>query len=81
MVKWGQIWCLFVFQVIEWSGPVTTQGHIEVKTDDVTIGESKNDFLWNFLNFIFLILFHYSSSQQFENTDFDDADNDGLDSN
>ena len=33
------------------------------------------------LNFIFVILFQYSSSQQFENTDFDDADNDGLDSN
>ena len=82
MVEWGQISCFWHSKLNEVSCPVTTQGHVEVKTDDVTIGESKNHFLWNFsLNFILLILFHYSSSQKFENTDFDDADNDGLDSN
>ena len=72
--------------VNELSCPVTTQGHIEVKTDDVTIGKSKNHFrrnLINSLNFIclFTILFHDSSSKKFEDTDFDDADNDSLGSN
>ena len=55
--------------VNELSCPVTTQGHIEVKTDDVTIGKSKNHFrrnLINSLNFIclFTILFHDSSSKK-----------------
>ena len=49
MVEWGQISCFWHSKLNEVSGPVTTQGHVEVKTDDVTIGESKNHFLWNFL--------------------------------